>query len=104
MYPVLFQIGTFPIGTYGLLLTAGFFLALAWPSAWAARTGSPGSTSRTWPSPLLLAGVLGSKLLMVIVDLFNGVPFAGGVRPGLPAGGGAIHGGIIAATRPSSGG
>ncbi len=98
MYPVLFHIGSFPIGTYGLLLTAGFFLAL-----WLAQhLGHKEGISREHISDLsitvLLAGVIGSKVLMVIVDLANGMPFRAVFDLGYLRAGGAIHGGIIAAT------
>jgi len=98
MFPVLFRIGSFPIGTYGLLLTAGFFAAL-----WLAQTlGRKEGISREHISDLaitvLLAGVVGSKLLMIIVDLANGMNFREVFDLGYLRAGGAVHGGIIGAT------
>jgi len=45
---------------------------------------------------LLLAGILGSRLLMVIVDLVKGVPASVVFDPALLRAGGHVHGGIIA--------
>jgi phosphatidylglycerol:prolipoprotein diacylglycerol transferase len=51
MHPVLFQIGNFPIGTYGLLLALAFFAG----TALAQRQGKLDklclAPSPTWPSP-----------------------------------------------------
>jgi len=98
MHPILFRIGSFPIGTYGLLLTAGFFLALMLAQRMGRAEGIPGEHISDLAITLLLAGVIGSKLLMVIVDLFNGVSFSQVFDLGYLRAGGAIHGGIIGAT------
>jgi len=98
MHPILFKIGSFPIGTYGLLLTVGFFLALALAQRLGRSEGLPSESISDLAITLLLAGVIGSKLLMVIVDLANGVRFAEVLDLGYLRAGGAIHGGIIGAT------
>jgi len=98
MHPILFKIGSFPIGTYGLLLTAGFFLALVLAQRLARQEGIPPEHVSDLAITLLLAGVIGSKLLMVIVDLSSGVAFRDVFDLGYLRAGGAIHGGIIGAT------
>jgi phosphatidylglycerol:prolipoprotein diacylglycerol transferase len=98
MYPILFRIGNFPIGTYGLLLTLGFFLALALAQHLGRREGIAREHISDLAITVLLAGVIGSKLLMVIVDLANGASFRSVFDLGYLRAGGAIHGGIIGAT------
>ena len=98
MHPILFRIGDFPIGTYGLLLTVGFFLAMGLAQWLGRREGIAPETISNLAITLLLAGVVGSKLLMVIVDLCNGVSFRQVFDLGYLRAGGAIHGGIIGAT------
>jgi len=98
MHPILFKIAGFPIGTYGLLLTVGFFLALALAKYLAVRDGVSSEGISDLAVTLLLAGIVGSKLLMVIVDLIGGATFRQVLDPGYLRAGGAIHGGIIAAT------
>ena len=98
MHPILFKIAGFPIGTYGLLLTIGFFLALALAKRQARMDGIEPEHISDLAITLLLAGIIGSKLLMVIVDLINGAPLSQVLDPGYLRAGGAIHGGIIAAT------
>ncbi len=95
MHPILFRIGSFEIGTYGLLLALGFFAAL-----WLAmRQGKKDDLAPEALSDiavtLLIAGVVGSKLLMIIVDLINGGSFAQVFDFATLRAGGAVHGGII---------
>ena len=98
MHPILFKIFGFPIGTYGLLLTAGFFLALALAKYLGRKDGVSADGLSDLAVTLLLAGIVGSKLLMIIVDLVGGLTFSQVLDPGYLRAGGAVHGGIIAAT------
>jgi phosphatidylglycerol:prolipoprotein diacylglycerol transferase len=98
MHPILFKIAGFPIGTYGLLLTLGFFLALALAKNLARKDGVSADGIADLAVTLLLAGIVGSKLLMIIVDLMAGGTFRQVLDPGYLRAGGAVHGGIIAAT------
>jgi phosphatidylglycerol:prolipoprotein diacylglycerol transferase len=95
MYPILFKIGNFPIGTYGLLLTVGFFLALGLAMHLGKRNGVAPEAISDLAITLLLAGVIGSKVLMIVVDLVNGTPPSQIFDLGYLRAGGAIHGGII---------
>lgn len=68
MYPELFRIGNFPITTYGIWLAVGMIVALYAASRLAARDGL--SRDRIYDLGLwtLVGGLLGSKLLMFLVD------------------------------------
>jgi len=98
MHPILFKIASFPVGTYGLLLTAGFFLALALAKHLARKDGIAPESVSDLAVTLLIAGIVGSKLLMVIVDVVGGATLNQILDPGYLRAGGAVHGGIIAAT------
>jgi phosphatidylglycerol:prolipoprotein diacylglycerol transferase len=97
MHPVLFKIGTFPIGTYGLLLSVGFFLALALSKYLGEKAGIPNKKIFDLAISLLIAGVIGSKLLMIVVDLSNGADFLDIFDLEYLRAGGVVHGGIISA-------
>ena len=98
MHPILFKIGNFPVGTYGLLLALGFFLALGLAQWLARREGLAPEAISDLAITLLLAGIIGSKLLMVVVDLASGVSPSAVFDLGYLRAGGAVHGGIIGAT------
>lgn len=96
MHPVLFRIGSFEIGTYGLLLAVGFFLALGLASRLARKDGLSMEGITDLAITVLIAGVVGAKVLMVVVDLLNGRPAAEVFSIGTLRAGGFIHGGVIA--------
>lgn len=95
MHPILFRIGSFPVGTYGLILTAGFFLALVLAQRLGRRDGIPAEDLSDLAISLLIGGIVGAKLLMIIVDLAGGMPARQLLDPGYLRAGGAIHGGVI---------
>ena len=68
MYPELFRIGNFPITTYGIFMALGMLLALFVASRLAARDGL--SKDRIYDLGLwtLVGGLVGSKILMVLVE------------------------------------
>ncbi|MGH9947636.1 MAG: prolipoprotein diacylglyceryl transferase [Pyrinomonadaceae bacterium] len=68
MYPELFRIGDFPVTSYGLWLAVGMLLALFVASRLAARDGLPRERIYDLGLWTLLGGLLGSKILMYIVD------------------------------------
>ncbi|NTW86881.1 MAG: prolipoprotein diacylglyceryl transferase [Holophagaceae bacterium] len=98
MHPVIIEFGSFPLGTYGLLLAIAFFAG----TALAKRQGGLDSLSPSAITDLgiamLISALLGSKLLMIVVDLIGGAPLREVFSLGTLRAGGAIHGGIIAAT------
>ncbi len=68
MYPELFRIGNFPINTYGVLLAVGMLLALFVASKLAARDGLPRERIYDLGLWTLIGGLLGSKILMILVE------------------------------------
>jgi phosphatidylglycerol:prolipoprotein diacylglycerol transferase len=68
MYPELFRIGSFPITTYGIFLALGMLLALFLASRLAARDGLPRERIYDLGLWVLVGGLLGSKLLMFVVE------------------------------------
>jgi phosphatidylglycerol:prolipoprotein diacylglycerol transferase len=97
MHPVLFEIGSFPLGTYGLLLAIAFFAGTALARRQAKLDGLAPAAITDLAVAMLISGIVGSKLLMVVVDLFSGVPAREVFSLGTLRAGGAIHGGVIAA-------
>jgi phosphatidylglycerol---prolipoprotein diacylglyceryl transferase len=65
MYPELFRIGNFPINTYGVLLALAFLTALLIAARLAARDGLPRERIYDLGLWMLLAALLGSKVLML---------------------------------------
>ncbi len=104
MHPVLFEIGSFPLGTYGLLLAIAFFAGTALAQRQAKLDGLAPAAIADLAIAILIAAIVGAKLLMIIVALGTpaGQDGAMTVRDiftlGTLRAGGAIHGGIIAAT------
>ncbi|MEP7074806.1 MAG: prolipoprotein diacylglyceryl transferase [Acidobacteriota bacterium] len=68
MYPELFRIGDFPITTYGIFLALGMLLALFVASRLAAKDGLPRERIYDLGLWTLIGGLLGSKLLMFLVE------------------------------------
>lgn len=102
MHPILFKIGALPIGTYGLMLVLGF-----WSGSWliqrlAVRDGHDQEAVGSLTIRLLIAGVLGAKVLLIIVGLWTPSGFPGSMSwdqvftlDTLRAGG-VVHGAILA--------
>lgn len=95
MHPILFRIGSFEFGTYGVLLVLGFFAALGLARRMARRDGLAPEAISELAIAMLLGGVVGSKLLMVVVDLVRGVPPGEIFSLAYLRAGGAVHGGVI---------
>ena len=68
MYPELFRIGNFPINTYGLLLALAFLSALLIAAKLAARDGLPRERVYDLGLWMLLAAIVGSKVLMLFTE------------------------------------
>ncbi|WLT32622.1 prolipoprotein diacylglyceryl transferase [Geothrix sp. PMB-07] len=98
MHPVLFEIGSFPLGTYGLLLAIAFFAGTWLAKRQGLLDGLAPSAITDLAIAMLISAIVGSKLLMILVDLINGEPFREVFSLATLRAGGAIHGGIIAAT------
>lgn len=65
MFPELFRIGNFPINTYGVLLALAFLVALLIAARLAARDGLPRERVYDLGLWMLLAALIGSKVLML---------------------------------------
>ena len=68
MYPEIFRIGSFPVTTYGLFLAVGMLLALFAASRLAARDGLPRDKVYDLGLWTLIGGLVGSKLLMLLIE------------------------------------
>jgi phosphatidylglycerol:prolipoprotein diacylglycerol transferase len=97
MHPVLFRIGSFEVGTYGLMTAIGFLAALWYARRLGKLDGIPPDSIADISFTLMIAGLLGAKLLMIVVGLFNGEPFSQIFSIGTLRAGGAVHGGILLA-------
>jgi phosphatidylglycerol:prolipoprotein diacylglycerol transferase len=68
MFPELFRIGSFPINTYGVLLAMAFLAALLTAAKLAARDGLPRERVYDLGLWMLLAALVGSKVLMLFTE------------------------------------
>ena len=68
MYPELFRIGNFPINTYGVFLAIAFLCAILIAVRLARRDGLPAEKIYDLCLWMLLAGLVGSKILMLFTE------------------------------------
>ncbi|MGI9104806.1 MAG: prolipoprotein diacylglyceryl transferase [Pyrinomonadaceae bacterium] len=68
MYPELFRIGAFPVNTYGVLLAVAFIVALFVAARLGAQDGLPRERLYDLGLWMLLAAILGSKILMLFTE------------------------------------
>ena len=68
MYPELFNIGPFTVYTYGVLLAASYLLGLRLAMWRAKRWGLNASQVLDLGIYIIIAALVGAKLLLVIVD------------------------------------
>jgi phosphatidylglycerol:prolipoprotein diacylglycerol transferase len=68
MYPEIFHIGSFPINTYGVFLALAFLCAILIAVKLAARDGLPKEKIYDLCLWMLLASLVGSKLLMLFTE------------------------------------
>src|SRR5438128_12652786 len=68
MYPELFHIGSFPINTYGVFLALAFLCAILIAVKLAARDGLPKEKIYDLSLWMLLASLIGSKVLMFFTE------------------------------------
>ena len=94
MHPILFKIGDFPIGTYGLLLALGFIAGLFLARHLGKRDALEPDAMTDIAMSSLLGGILGAKSLMVIVDMIHGAPLSSVFTLATLRAGGVVHGGV----------
>src|SRR4030095_2023855 len=68
MYPEIFHIGSFPINTYGVFLALAFLSAILVTVKLAERDGLPRERIYDLSLWMLLASLVGSKLLMLFTE------------------------------------
>jgi phosphatidylglycerol:prolipoprotein diacylglycerol transferase len=68
MYPEIFHIGSFPINTYGVFLAIAFLCAILITVRLAARDGLPREKIYDLSLWMLLASLIGSKILMLFTE------------------------------------
>lgn len=96
MHPVLFEIGGWPVYSYGLLLALAYLLGLQLAVVRARRRGIDGSKIMDLGIYLIIAALVGAKLMLVIVD-FDYFVNQPGELLSLVRAGGVFYGGLLAA-------
>ena len=96
MYPILFEIGGFPVYTYGLLLAAAYLLGLQFALVRARKRGLDPNRVMDLGIWIIVSALLGAKLLLLVVEFDK---FSGDPREllNLARSGGVFYGGLIAA-------
>jgi phosphatidylglycerol:prolipoprotein diacylglycerol transferase len=96
MHPILFEIGGFPVYTYGLLLAAAYLLGLQFALVRARRRGLDANRVMDLGIWIIVSALVGAKLLLLIVDFDS---FTSNPREllNLARSGGVFYGGLIAA-------
>jgi phosphatidylglycerol---prolipoprotein diacylglyceryl transferase len=96
MHPILFEFGSWPVYSYGVLLAAAYLAALQLAVVRARRQGLDGSRVMDLGIYLIIAALVGAKLMLVLVDFryFMSQP---GELLSLVRAGGVFYGGLITA-------
>jgi len=96
MYPILFEIGGFPVYTYGVLLAAAYLLGLQFALMRARARGLDASRVMDLGIWIIISALIGAKLLLLVVefDTFRQNPRE---LLTLLRSGGVFYGGLIAA-------
>jgi phosphatidylglycerol:prolipoprotein diacylglycerol transferase len=96
MHPILFEIGGFPVYTYGVLLAAAYLLGLQFALMRARRRGLDPNRVMDLGIWIIVSALAGAKLLLLIVewDTYTRNP---GELLTLVRSGGVFYGGLIAA-------
>ena len=96
MHPILFEIGDFPVYTYGVLLAAAYLLGLQFALVRARARGLDGNRVMDLGIWIIISALVGAKLLLLIVD-FDTFRQNPGELVTLMRSGGVFYGGLIAA-------
>lgn len=96
MHPILFEIGGFPVYTYGLLLAAAYLLGLQFALVRARSRGLDPNRVMDLGIWIIISALVGAKLLLVLVD-FNTFRQNPSELFSLVRSGGVFYGGLIAA-------
>ena len=96
MYPILFEIGDWPVYSYGVLLALAYLAALQLAVVRARHRGLDGTKVMDLGIYLIIAALVGAKLMLVLVDFdyFRNQPRE---LLSLVRAGGVFYGGLLAA-------
>ena len=96
MHPILFSIGTWPVYSYGVLLALAYLAGLQLAVMRARRAGLDGAKVMDLGIYLIIAALVGAKLMLVLVDFqyFRSQPRE---LLSLVRAGGVFYGGLLAA-------
>ena len=97
MHPILFEIGNWPVYSYGVLLAAAYLLALQLAVWRAKRRGIDPNRVMDLGIWIIIAALVGAKLLLVVVDwdYYRSNP---GEMFSLVRSAGVFYGGLVVAT------
>jgi phosphatidylglycerol:prolipoprotein diacylglycerol transferase len=97
MHPILFKIGSWPVYSYGVLLAAAYLSGLQLAVVRARRIGLDGARVMDLGIYLIIAALVGAKLMLVAVDFdyFRNQPRE---MLSLVRAGGVFYGGLILST------
>ena len=96
MHPILFEVGRFPVYTYGVLLAAAYLLGLQFALMRARTRGLDPNRVMDLGIWIIISALAGAKLLLLVVEFDT---FSHNPREllGLLRSGGVFYGGLIAA-------
>jgi phosphatidylglycerol:prolipoprotein diacylglycerol transferase len=96
MHPVLFEVGGFPVYTYGLLLAAAYLLGLQFALVRARTRGLDPNRVMDLGIWIIVSALVGAKLLLLIID-YEKFGTSPGQLLNLARSAGVFYGGLIAA-------
>lgn len=96
MHPILFELGNWPVYSYGVLLAVAYLAALQLAVVRARRIGLDGSRVMDLGIYLIISALVGAKLMLILVD-FNYFVSQPAELLSLVRAGGVFYGGLIAA-------
>lgn len=96
MHPILFEIGGWPVYSYGVLLALAYLVALQLAVARARRRGLDGAKVMDLGIYLIIAALVGAKVMLVIVDFRYFVDQPRELLS-LARAGGVFYGGLVGA-------
>jgi len=96
MHPILFRIGNWPVYSYGVLLAAAYLTALQLAVVRARHRGVDGARVMDLGIYLIIAALVGAKLMLVIVDFKYFLANPAELKS-LVSAGGVFYGGLLGA-------
>ena len=97
MHPILFEIGGFPVYTYGVLLAAAYLLGLQFALMRARTRGLDPNRVMDLGIWIIISALAGAKLLLLVVELRHVQPQSARSCSRCCGPAGVFYGGLIAA-------